>query len=162
MRIYLLILLLFPAISIYGQTKHFNDKDGNPMFFSTIDTVLYFDFTENCSPSMKTFFLDTIACAIIKIDTIENFRFRIVFSNNNKNDLLSIFQTNNVIKSYSFEYLNQQNKKHWTSGEVIVILKNELNIDSILIQQNIDFIQMNIPDNVTPQIRSKLTPLKRI
>lgn len=65
-----------------------------------------------------------------------------MFSNNNKNDLLSIFQTNNVIKSYSFEYLNQQNKKHWTSGEVIVILKNELNIDSILIQQNIDFIQI--------------------
>ena len=47
---------------------------GIKYFFSTVDTVLYFDFNENCSPNLKTFFFDTIANSIIKIDTIEDYR----------------------------------------------------------------------------------------
>ena len=142
MRVNLLIFLLFLTISLYGQTKQIHDNNGNQIFFSTVDTVLYFDFNENCSPNLKTFFFDTITNSIIKIDTIEDYRFRIIFSMNKKNELLSLFHSNSLIKSYSFEYLNQQYKKHWTSGEVIIIIKNELNLDSILIQQNIDFNQI--------------------
>lgn len=111
MRVNLLIFLLFLTISIYGQTKHLHDNDGNQIFFSTVDTVLYFDFNENCSPNLKTFFFDTIANSIIKIDTIEDYRFRIIFSMNKKNELLSLFHSNSLIKSYSFEYLDQHNKK---------------------------------------------------
>lgn len=33
MRVNLLIFLLFLTISIYGQTKHLHDNDGNQIFF---------------------------------------------------------------------------------------------------------------------------------
>lgn len=135
----LLFILLLISLSTFAQTRHFYNDKGVPQYYTTIDTVMYFEFQDNCPSSSKIFFLDSLTF-LSTIDTIEENLFRIEFNINKRTNLLSLFQSVETIKSYSFEYLDKDSVIHWNSGKIVLKIKEEVSIDSILDLLNIDYL----------------------
>ncbi len=128
MKNLLLFILLLVNIPIFSQNRNYINEDGLPQYYLTIDTVIYFELTNNCPFSTKCFFLDSIK-NVSTIDTIEDNLYRIKYSLSKKNDLVNLLKSDENIKYLSYEYLNKDTIIHWTTNKIVLKIKSEVAID---------------------------------
>jgi hypothetical protein len=92
MRHILSIFFLIFCLSTFGQTKFLYRSIDEFDYYTTNDTILYFEFKDTCQISEIGLFLDSLSNYGLKLDTLFGNLYRISYNRNQKNNVLTFFQ----------------------------------------------------------------------
>lgn len=150
MKNFLIIFFLIFNLSLFGQNKYLFDSKASLESYKTNDTIIYFDFKDTCSLNTKSSIIDSLLTMTMNVDTLADNRYQIEYYSNNKSNILTFFQNLNSIKCYSYEYLDNKSIINWTSDKIILEIKEEINIDSILNQLKVSYTLIE-RDSIIPK-----------
>ncbi len=136
MRHILSIFFLIFCLSTFGQTKFLYRSIDEFDYYTTNDTILYFEFKDTCQISEIGLFLDSLSNYGLKLDTLFGNLYRISYNRNQKNNVLTFFQNKKCFNFVTNEYHTRDSSIVWPSNSLLVKVKMNENIDSLLVSLN--------------------------
>lgn len=136
MRHILSIFFLILGLSLFGQTKFLYRSIDEFDYYTTNDSILYFEFKDTCHISEIGLFLDSLSNYELKLDTLFGNLYRISYNRNQKNNVLTFFQNKKYFNFVTNEYFTKDSSIVWPSNSLLVKVKMSENIDSTFMNLN--------------------------